>query len=144
MWRIKSTKIIDSELEAIKIISEISCINAGEKIEITDFNGKVYNLTKPLVKKYQLTTNKKVIDFSAWWNDKSKGYSDLDKDDIINLAEYIDFEIWCLENRYKKRYFLVDLQGGNLGGIESEVFCNLHQVIERLETYLIDYFKEEY
>jgi hypothetical protein len=47
MWYIKSTEIIESELKAIEIIAEMSCINAGEKVEITDFNGKIYNLIKP-------------------------------------------------------------------------------------------------
>jgi hypothetical protein len=46
MWHITSTEIIDSELEAIEIISEMSCIKAGEEVEITDFNGKTYNFRK--------------------------------------------------------------------------------------------------
>jgi hypothetical protein len=58
MWNITLTETIDSELKAIEIISEISGISVGEKVEITDFNGKVYRLIKPPVKN-QLTTNKK-------------------------------------------------------------------------------------
>jgi hypothetical protein len=57
MWHITSTKIIDNKLEAIKIASERSCISVGERVEIVDFNGKIYKLIKPV--KNQLTTDKK-------------------------------------------------------------------------------------
>ena len=37
---------------------------------------------------------------------------------------------------------LIDLQGANLGGIEEETFSNVSQIIERLETYIDDYFMQ--
>lgn len=41
----------------------------------------------------------------------------------------------------EKEYFcLVDLQGGNLGDIESDQFISASQLVERLDIYITDYF----
>ena len=38
------------------------------------------------------------------------------------------------------KYCLIDLQGGNLGNIESERFNSAEGIIEELSTYLEDYY----
>lgn len=37
-------------------------------------------------------------------------------------------------------YGLLDLQGANLGDIESERFTSASQLVERLDIYIADYF----
>lgn len=39
-------------------------------------------------------------------------------------------------------YHLIDLQGANLGDIESEVFASKTAVVDRMDTYVNDYFLE--
>lgn len=63
--------------------------------------------------------------------------------DIINTE---DFEIVYdyLDNEdYEPDYYfrLIDTQGANLGGIESELFDDLVDVLDRLEIYHEDYFR---
>ena len=55
------------------------------------------------------------------------------------LIEEFDFEIKTVEKNGETLYKLVDLQGANLGDIESEEFNDLDEIIYRLEGYWDDY-----
>lgn len=44
------------------------------------------------------------------------------------------------EKEYEGDWGLIDLQGANLGGIEDERFNNAKEIIDRLDTYISDYF----
>ncbi len=44
--------------------------------------------------------------------------------------------------KYEDGYGLIDLQGANLCGIESDRFKTAEQIIERLDVYLNDYYFE--
>ena len=44
------------------------------------------------------------------------------------------------ETEYEGDWGLIDLQGANLGGIEDERFNNAKDILERLDTYITDYF----
>lgn len=44
------------------------------------------------------------------------------------------------EKEYEGDWGLIDLQGANLGGIEDERFNNAKEIIDRLDTYITDYF----
>lgn len=50
------------------------------------------------------------------------------------LCQYCDFQLL----KEGATYRLKDIQGGNLGDIESEVFESLESVIDRLENYFLD------
>jgi len=50
------------------------------------------------------------------------------------LCKYCDFELVAEEGVYR----LKDIQGGNLGDIESKTFESLEAVIHRLENYFLD------
>jgi hypothetical protein len=55
------------------------------------------------------------------------------------LCEYCDFTLLVNgEQQGFDTYSLKDIQGGNLGDIESEVFERLESVIDRLENYFLD------
>lgn len=49
--------------------------------------------------------------------------------------------IWN-EKEYEGDWGLIDLQGANLGGIEDERFNNAQEIVDRLDTYIHDYFLE--
>lgn len=68
-------------------------------------------------------------------NEQNKKYISLFSD-IISIEE---FELV----RYKNGLWGVhDLQGANLGGIESDSFDTIAQILDRMEIYHIDYFEE--
>lgn len=68
-------------------------------------------------------------------NEQKKKYISLFSD-IISIEE---FELV----RYKNGLWGVhDLQGANLGGIESDSFDTIAQILDRMEIYHIDYFEE--
>lgn len=68
-----------------------------------------------------------------------------DYKNISELLELYEFEIIVNDDLTLS---LIDLQGGNLGNIESEKFNNFDDIIERLEIYHYDYIvrslEEEY
>lgn len=101
-----------------------------------------------------------------WYFNKDSSAKDLTDIEFKYLLSCLDFELksQVLENGIKI-YFLKDLQGGNLGNIEQDIFyCeyekiygldNLKQqeknnwehikdsIIVRLEIYLYDYFERD-
>lgn len=45
--------------------------------------------------------------------------------------------------KYPDGWGLIDKQGGNFGGIESDRFCDAAAVIDRLDVYIEDYFVDD-
>lgn len=72
----------------------------------------------------------------------------MDKKDVLNvyaffreLLDMYEFDIYTEKsnNTEKMVFKLLDLQGANLGNIESDEFNNLAEVVDRLDTYHQDY-----
>lgn len=62
---------------------------------------------------------------------------------FVQLLRQYDFDIYIEKDKYGKNIFkLKDLQGGNLGNIESEEFHNLADIIDRLNVYHEDYIDQ--
>ena len=62
--------------------------------------------------------------------------------DIFNdMLDYMEF---TLERHSNGEWHLYDRQGGNLGDIESDIFNDILDIIERLDAYIIDYFEEPF
>jgi hypothetical protein len=99
-----------------------------------------------------------------WYDNKETSVIDLTEEQFYELLDFLDFELKSqeLENGIII-YFLKDLQGGNLGNIEQDIFyCEYDKkskygvyeqlenkenwleikdsIINRLEVYLYDYF----
>ena len=58
------------------------------------------------------------------------------------MLETMEFSLdkhYCRETN-SVSYSLYDLQGANLGDVQSEEFCNATEIIDRLDTYLGDYY----
>jgi hypothetical protein len=101
-----------------------------------------------------------------WYDNKQTGAEDLTEEQFYELLDFLDFKLksYELENGIKI-YYLKDLQGGNLGNIEQDIFyCEYERVFEldkikkqdkdnwlyikdsiigRLEIYLYDYFEKD-
>ena len=59
---------------------------------------------------------------------------------FVQLLRQYDFDIYIEKDENGKNIFkLKDLQGGNLGNIESEKFHNLADILNRLDIYHYDY-----
>jgi hypothetical protein len=83
-----------------------------------------------------------IENLQEWWV-TGGDYSKLSHNDIVNLADEVDFTIWKIENKFRTLYFLRDEQQANLGGIEEECFKSMIEVAKRLEMYYIDYLGEQ-
>jgi len=143
MQTITTTQILNYN-KALGLVSCAYYVRKGETVIVVDGSGWEIEIKKPLVKRYQLFADyNEEFDSQDWWFNEKLGYQDLTDNQVLILAELVDFDVWCLENKFKKRYFLRDQQGVNIGGIESDVFCSLQDVAERLEIYFIDYLGEE-
>ena len=57
--------------------------------------------------------------------------------ELAALVAGCDFDIEVTE---EGKLFLFDLQGANLGGIENQEFETYESVLERMSTYLDDYY----
>jgi hypothetical protein len=145
MQTITTTQVLNYEYKrALELVSCASFVEKNETVKIIDGSGWEVEIKKPLVKKYQLVADyNEEFDKQKWWHSNKLGYQDLTDNQVLLLAEEVDFEAWCLENKFKKRYFLRDQQEANLGDIESDVFCSLQDLAERLEIYFIDYLGEK-
>jgi len=64
------------------------------------------------------------------------------KELFFNMLDVMEFELIenINEKTNNKEYSLIDLQGANLGDIESERFSCYGDILERLEIYEEDYF----
>jgi hypothetical protein len=141
-YQITTTEILDSD-SSLDLVCNSSYIEAGETVEITDGNGYNYTVKKPIVKHTLLVADySEDFDIQNWWW-KKEGYDVLTGNQVLMIANEVEFDVWSLENKFKKRYYVRDSQQANLGGIESEVFTTLREVAERLETYYFDYLGEE-
>lgn len=60
---------------------------------------------------------------------------------IHDFLDFFDFEL----NRYDDGYGVIDLQGANLGDIESERFDTLSKIVDRFSgsIYIGDYIDEK-
>ena len=146
MYEITTTEVIENHDKAVEVVCGIGAIKPMEKVKVRDAWDTEYIVKKPYVKKYQVFFNPNNVDYnkiSEWAVDKDRDYDELNQDEMIAVIDYCDFQLWCMENRFRKVYHLRDEQGANLGGIESEVFCTIQDAVERLEdTYFEDYFGE--
>lgn len=102
-----------------------------------------------------------------WYDNKETSAIDLTEEQFYELLDFLDFELKSqeLENGIII-YFLKDLQDGNLGNIEQDIFyCEYDRkskygiyeqrenkedwleikdsIINRLEIYLYDYFERD-
>ena len=57
----------------------------------------------------------------------------------INVITCLDFKLFIEKNRFR----LADMQWWNLANIEWDRFVNLKEVIDRLDTYITDFFYNE-
>jgi hypothetical protein len=101
-----------------------------------------------------------------WYDNKQTSAIDLTEKQFYELLDFLDFELQSQELQNGITiYFLKDLQGGNLGNIEQDIFyCKYNKVyelddikeqdknnwlyikdliIDRLEIYLYDYFEKD-
>ena len=139
---ITTTEILDIDT-ALSLVCNASYIEAGETVDITDGNGYNYTIKKPIVRHTILFADySEDFDIQQWWW-KREGYENLTDNQVLMIVNEVEFDVWCLENKFKKRYYVRDRQQANLGDIESEVFTSLQEVAERLETYYFDYLGEE-
>ena len=65
--------------------------------------------------------------------------------DYKNILEFVndcDFDLYVEYNEDEGRYVLrlEDLQGANLGDIESDEFYTFEEVVDRMSVYIDDYF----
>ena len=65
--------------------------------------------------------------------------------DYKNILEFVndcDFDLYVEYNEDEGRYVLrlEDLQGANLGDIESDEFHTFEEVVDRMSVYIDDYF----
>lgn len=85
------------------------------------------------------------LQFNASLFNSEEAQKKLDTDfSTLTLNECLFFINECefdvLANKEMALFRVIDIQGGNLGDIESEEFDSLHDIIERLsDTYLVDY-----
>ena len=56
--------------------------------------------------------------------------------------EFLDLTEFTLV-RHQNDWSLIDNQGGNLGGIESDRFNDAAQILERMDVYIHDYIIED-
>lgn len=71
-------------------------------------------------------------------NKLDNDYSLLTLNECLFFINECEFDV--IANKELTLFKVIDLLFGNLGDIESETFCSLNDIIERLsETYLIDY-----
>lgn len=54
--------------------------------------------------------------------------------------EFLDVTEFRLVKNEDKKWSLIDLQGANLGNIESERFESADDIFDRMENYIADYF----
>ena len=54
--------------------------------------------------------------------------------------EFLDVTEFSLVKNEGNQWSLIDLQGANLGDIESERFGNADDIFGRMENYIVDYF----
>lgn len=57
----------------------------------------------------------------------------------MTLREFLNEFDFDYEKDQDGNYKLIDLQGAYLGGIGSEVFTNIPEIVDRLSTYYTDY-----
>lgn len=76
-------------------------------------------------------------EFKEWEYEYKNVEEIIEKGEELKVIKGCDFEIAINKD---KTLSLIDLQGGNLGDIESEVFENYEEILYRLEpTYLHDF-----
>jgi len=103
-----------------------------------------------------MTDDKKFTTLKEWYLNEDLQLEDLTTKQFYSLLHTLDFKL--LSEKLKndvKIYYLKDMQGGNNNHIEQDIFYEeyehnnkqkeitfdiKHQVFDRLEAYLEDYF----
>jgi len=142
----KKVIVVDEALDlagAKAALSIAKKVKPGERAIVEDMNGWQIELTKNFVKRGPVPVDYNSLNKNWYKGDGNADYTGMSEGNFAAIAEMCDFELWYIENRFKKKYFLKDTQYANLGGIEGEVFCTPQEAIERLSgTYFEDYLGE--
>lgn len=100
-----------------------------------------------------------ILTLEEWYFNKNTSIRNLTNEQFYELLDCLDFELQSEElKNMVKIYSLKDLQNANLADIEQDIFyvpwsekesdeedfiCIKEQIVNRLETYLYDYFERD-
>lgn len=78
----------------------------------------------------------KIVTLKNYTWDEKTDISTLQDWQKINIINQCDFDVVEIKWIYK----LIDFQKGNINNIEDDRFNNIDEIVDRLETYIYDYF----
>lgn len=77
------------------------------------------------------------INFCHFWKNDQLFFEDLTDVQLLHLIGLLEFDVYFENGEFR----VVDLQGVNLGNIESERFGTIIDICVRLEHYFEDYYQ---